>query len=195
MNHIDEKLPMNHICEQPQFGENWFTYPNLYSHFARIVGDGGTIVEVGCWKGKSTAYLAVEIINSRKKIELHAVDTWNGSAEHINDPHIINGTLYDLFLTNIEPVISVVKPIRKKSVDAAMDYADGSLDVVFIDACHDYDSVKEDIAAWFPKVKPDGIISGHDYSTVWPGVVQAVNEFFSGKHMQYTEDCWVHQKP
>jgi len=66
---------MNHIYTQPQFGENWFTYPNLYSRFVQILKDGSTIVEVGSWKGKSTAYLAVEIINSGKNIELHAVDT------------------------------------------------------------------------------------------------------------------------
>lgn len=69
---------MNHIYEQPQFGENWFTYPNLYSRFVKELADGSKIVEVGSWKGKSVAYLAVEIINSGKGIKVDAIDTWKG---------------------------------------------------------------------------------------------------------------------
>ena len=48
-------------------------------------------------------------------------------------------------------------------VEAAKKVADGSLDFVYIDARRDYDSVKEDLNAWFRKVKPGGIFAGHDY--------------------------------
>lgn len=185
---------MNHIYTQPQFGEDWFTYPNLYRRFVEILPDESTIVEVGSWKGKSTAYLAVEIINSGKKIQLHSVDTWDGSGEHTTDPYVRTNTLYQLFMANMSPVMSVVKPIHKRSVDAANDYADNSLDIVFIDACHDYSCVKEDIQAWFPKVKQGGIISGHDYGPAWQGVIRAVNEMFSPNQIEATELCWVHRK-
>jgi hypothetical protein len=49
---------------------------------------------------------------------------------------------------------------------------------VYIDAEHDYESVKADIAAWWPFLMSGGILAGHDYDkAVLPGVVQAVDEF------------------
>jgi len=54
-----------------------------------------------------------------------------------------------------------------------------NLDLVFIDANHGYDYVKEDIELWIPKTKKGGIICGHDYSdTYCLGVKRAVHEFF-----------------
>ena len=67
--------------------------------------------------------------------------------------------------------------IRKTSVDAAKHIDDCSLDFIFIDANHVYEYVKEDIAAWMPKVRTGGIVGGHDYNpTAFPGVCHAVNE-------------------
>jgi hypothetical protein len=51
-----------------------------------------------------------------------------------------------------------------------------------VDAAHDYDSVRRDLAAVLPKLKPDGWIVGDDY-VMWAGqmgrygVVEGVNEF------------------
>lgn len=158
--------------------------------------DGAKIVEVGCWKGKSVAYLAVEVINSGKKIQVDAVDTWLGSNEepHIKDVYVKTGRLYDLFLTNISPVSHVINPVRMTSIEAAKTYQDSSLDVVFIDACHEYECVKEDIAAWLPKVKSGGYLSGHDYPwSSGDAVKRAVDE--SVTPIEVTEGCWVYKKP
>ena len=58
------------------------------------------------------------------------------------------------------------------------------MDFVYIDARHDYESVLEDLNAWFHKVKPGGILAGHDYADgMLPqgdfGVKSAVDEFFA----------------
>lgn len=53
--------------------------------------------------------------------------------------------------------------IRKTSMEALADFADGSLDFVYIDANHMLKYVIEDIHGWSKKVKKGGIISGHDY--------------------------------
>ena len=75
---------------------------------------------------------------------------------------------------------------RTTSVEAAKRVPDGSLDFVYIDARHDYDSVLEDLEAWFPKLRPGGLMAGHDYADgefrqgVF-GVKSAVDEFFGAR--------------
>jgi hypothetical protein len=80
---------------------------------------------------------------------------------------------------------------RLTSLAAAARVPDQSLDFVYIDARHDYESVLEDLGAWFDKVRPGGIFAGHDYvdgfyrSTVF-GVKRAVDEFFAAKGIPVT---------
>lgn len=185
---------MNHIYTNPNFGENWFSFALLYKEFVEISSDGAKIVEVGCWKGKSTAYMAVEIINSQKNIQFFAVDTWLGSPEHQNNEIIINNKLFDIFMTNIEPVKHAIIPIRSTSLEASQQFSDEELDIVFIDASHYYNDVKSDILAWMPKVKTGGIIAGHDYTQSWPEVIKAVNEIFDENQLILRESCWVFKK-
>jgi hypothetical protein len=75
---------------------------------------------------------------------------------------------------------------RMTSLEAAVLIPDGSLDFAYIDARHDYESVLEDLGAWFPKVKPGGILAGHDYADIEFGknvfgVKSAVDEFFEAR--------------
>lgn len=168
-------------------GENWFTYPGLYSQIVQHAQQKAHFVEVGVWKGRSAAFLAVEIINSGKTIMLDLVDTWQGSEEHLP----LQYDLFEVFKKNIEPVLPYVNIKRMDSLSAASTYADGSLDFVFIDAAHDYESVKSDILAWLPKVKPGGFLAGHDYPT-WPGVTRAVNEIIGAENIECGEDCWLY---
>jgi hypothetical protein len=89
-------MKIAHRYQEPQFGENWFGYEELYNRFVSEAKEDCKIVEVGCWKGKSTSYLAVEAINSGKNIQIYAVDTWNGSGIiHDYDPDVKEGKLYE----------------------------------------------------------------------------------------------------
>lgn len=149
----------------------------------------GKIVEVGCWKGRSTAYLLVEAFNKSQRIEVYAVDTWEGSPEHAGHEAIVGGTLYQQFLANVKPVSRQLIPLRIPSPKAADFFPDGILDAVFIDAAHEYDAVLADILAWRSKVRDGGILAGHDYGAGWPGVDQAVNEVFDG--VESKDCCWI----
>lgn len=150
-------------------------------------------VEVGSWRGRSSALMAVEIIRSKRPIWFDCVDTWKGSLDedaHQLDPAVINDTLYNEFIENIKPVWNYCRPKRMTSVEAAGTYADKSLDFVFIDAGHDYDSVKADILAWQPKIRPGGILAGHDYyHDPNSGVCRAVNELLT--NFLTPDSCWM----
>lgn len=65
-----------------------------------------------------------------------------------------------------------------KSEDAT-DAVYGDFDFIFLDAMHTYEDVKADIARWWPRVRPGGVMAFHDYSHGdFPGVKQAVDEAF-----------------
>lgn len=69
--------------------------------------------------------------------------------------------------------------VEKSSLEAAAWLDDGALDFVFIDADHSHEAVSADIAAWTPKIRDGGWITGHDFDSVkFPGVVRAVEESF-----------------
>jgi hypothetical protein len=156
----------------------WFSFRALYQQAVREARDGAHFVEVGSWKGRSAAFMAVEILRSQKKIRFDCIDTWKGSDEpkHRSDPDVRAGTLFSTFLRNIAPIRSHLNVIRQPSVSAAAEYSDLSLDFVFIDAAHDYQSVKNDIAAWWPKVRVGGALAGDDYNK--REVAKAVRDSF-----------------
>jgi predicted O-methyltransferase YrrM len=136
---------------------------DFYRYAVQQAPNKAHFVEVGSWKGRSTAFMAVEIINSGKDIQFDAVDTFIGSEEQQDDNDVVNKTLFQTFQSNMSPVRGYYNPVVAESTAAAKLYNDNSIDFVFIDASHDYDSVVADIKAWLPKVKPGGMISGHDY--------------------------------
>lgn len=132
--------------------------------------DMKTIVEVGSWKGRSTHALASSCPGT-----VWAVDTWKGSRQEQEGPHV-EATVHEIlpiFKENMKDFMNVVA-VEMESVEAAKMFEDKSVDMVFIDGAHDYESVKADIAAWLPKAKT--LICGHDYQ--WHSVQEAVTEAF-----------------
>jgi len=76
-----------------------------------------------------------------------------------------------------------VEIIEQSSADVAGSISDGSIDCVYIDSNHDYDSVYNDLVQWWPKCRR--MIAGHDYG-LWNhasgcpfGVIPAVERFAS----------------
>lgn len=134
------------------------------------------VCEVGSWAGRSAIIMA----RAGAK-EVICVDTWEGSQ---NDPGCkaydgSRGSALQVFLRNIQGL-----PIRahcSRSPAAADTFADGEFDIVYIDAEHDYESVKADIEAWRPKAKH--ILAGHDYN-VFPDVKRAVNDCGITPHVE-----------
>lgn len=130
----------------------WKTMPYLFAELGFKFG-----AEIGVERGKYADCLLRKIPG----LTLYGIDPWEegpgyreGMRQKIDAYY--NETLELLKGKNCEI-------IRKYSVDAAKEFADESLDFVFIDGNHDLPNVIADINAWTPKVRKGGIVSGHDY--------------------------------
>jgi predicted O-methyltransferase YrrM len=177
---------MKHFYKEIQ---NWFNYELVFDEAIKNAQDGAKFVEIGVWKGGSTAYMGVEIFNSTKKIEYDAIDTFEGSKEH----GIVVG-LYEEAYDNLKPLIDakVVNLIKGHSQELVSNYADESLDFCFIDGSHEYEDVKKDIQAYLKKVKKGGILAGHDYDSLWGGVIKAVDEILV--NVKIINGSWIYYK-
>lgn len=143
---------MEHFYTDECFGtENMFTAETLYEQVVREAVDGAVFVELGTHRGRSAAYMGVEIANSGKRIEFTTVD--------------IHPSLYMSATKNLKPLIDggYVRTKLSDSVDMASSYADGSVDFVYLDAGHTAPEVSADIDAWRPKIKPGGMMAGDDF--------------------------------
>lgn len=96
-------------------------------------------------------------------LQLYAVDAWTaykGYREHVSQGKL--DRFYEETRRRLEPYEGQI--IRSFSMDALKLFKDGSLDFVYIDGNHDFQHAANDIAEWSRKVRPGGIISGHDFS-------------------------------
>ena len=161
----------------------WFDWQELYRRAVAEAPEGGHLVEVGTWLGRSLAFLAVEALNSGKTLQIDAVDLWVGVGrsefnseegyQHQQGLLAVHGSLMDACRLNLTPVLDHVRLIQADGIEAASLYAPESLDLVFLDDDHAGPHVYQEILAWWPKVKPGGMLAGHDLD--WKGVEWAVN--------------------
>jgi len=127
------------------------------------------VLEVGSYKGKSTACIA-SVANS-----VIAIDSFRYLSEV--QPQVPFLTTITPFLQNISQFNNIITIIGK-SVDVSKNIKDNSKDVIFIDASHEYEDVKDDIKVWLPKLKKGGYMLFHDYCyDSIEGVVRAVDEW------------------
>lgn len=186
------KPKYEHIYHLEQFGESWFFNESLYSYMVETCNNNSVFVEVGSWKGKSSAYMAVEIANSEKNILFYCVDTWTGSKEH-QSPEYNLEELFNVFSTNMQQLQYFYSPLRMYSCEASKLFKDESIDFIYIDASHEYEDVKDDINHWLPKLKTGGIIAGDDYGNPdFPGVHRAVFELLDGYEVK--RGTWIFRK-
>lgn len=148
----------------------------LYLDALERMPDNATMVEVGTWRGHSLAFLAVQASRYCKPIHIVGVDAFEDSPDAHMAANPTNGEFPTLAeVSELFTPLPNVRLIKGISWEVASQFEDESLDFVFIDADHAFESVTKDLDAWWPKVKKGGIMAGHDYSFAYPGVVAAVH--------------------
>lgn len=174
----------------PQVYENAIVLPfNSHGWYANAVvleklikaNDVKNIIEVGSWLGTSTRHMAKLIPDDGK---VFAVDHWQGSVEHFQMHQVKDWipTLYNQFLSNVihEKLTNKIIPVRMDSLTAAakLKKLDIQIDLIYIDAAHDFESVYKDLVAWYPYVWR-GIFCGDDWHI---GDVQNAVKRFASEH-------------
>lgn len=134
-------------------------------------------VELGCAEGYFSADLC-----RMGAAKLYMVDNWGHIGNQTGDGHN-SQTWHDKNYQDAMARVSGynVQVLRGISWEQSVNVPDNSLDLLYIDCCHEYGCVKNDLAAWSPKVKIGGVIAGHDYENMSYGVKKAVHDFTENK--------------
>ncbi len=154
-----------------QFAGGMFDYQTFYREVAGILlSKYCRIAEIGAGDGASIIYLAKCL---HKEATIFSIDNleYGGQAQADN------------IRDNIEKSGVSVNMIIGESVESAALFADDSFDFVFIDSSHKYRETKAEIKCWLKKIKPGGILAGHDYFGE-PAVKHAVDEMIEKEKLE-----------
>jgi len=155
----------------------YFEFADVYADAVKEAKHGDHFVEVGCYYGRSVAYLATRARDAGKQIKIDAIDNFK-------HPYFrAQAKTFRLFMKNCG-FSGVVKLVELDQIAAAKLYDDASLDFVFLDADHGYVETQAAILAFLPKIKPGGVLAGDDYAPEFPGVVIAVDELLPGREVK-----------
>jgi hypothetical protein len=165
------KIPGSHIDGYMREDElEW-----LYNTAKRM----SSIAEIGCWMGRTTFALCSGCVNGT----VYSVDHFKGSEEHQAIIKEKDLHLYDEFIKNVGhfPNLRIYK-MTSKEASLLID----SVDMVFIDATHEYDDYMEDINLWRPKCKK--MVAGHDFGSY--RTAEVVQKQFGGNYRNGPLAIW-----
>jgi len=86
----------------------------------------------------------------------------------------------------------VLEPLRGYSVPMAAHVPNATLDLAYIDAAHDYRNARADILAYWPKLKPTGILAGHDFAH-WRNYAEIRQDKIAGRGLYSVRTAVSHK--
>ena len=131
------------------------------------------VAEIGVDRGD----FSQRILETAQPRRLHLIDPWGTDRFH-------SGLVDEVtrrFQSSID--CGAVQIHRERSTEAAADFPENYFDWIYLDTDHSYETTRDELWAYVPKMKADGIIAGHDYAMGnWVrsyryGVIEAVHEF------------------
>jgi hypothetical protein len=165
-----------------------------FLHFVkRNLCNNPVCVEIGVHKGNFSKMI-YDILDPSI---LYLIDPWevgsdknsptkqySGVLDGLNTAYSNNDEMIEV-QSKFEKEINKNKVIIKKgfSYDRVVDFSDQYFDFIYIDATHFYESVKADLNMYYPKLKKNGLMCGHDYANYSNfSVIPAVDEFILEKN-------------
>lgn len=158
------------------------------SDFLKILPKNGVGAELGVFQGQ----FSQDLIKITKPKKIYLIDPWwKVCGEHYGDwsRHHNNGELlptkkaYQQAVDNVAQVDNnkVAEFFIDDDVEVLKKMEDNSLDWAYVDSTHTYEPTVMELEQLERVVRPDGIISGHDWRPDpkhhHHGVYKAVNEF------------------
>lgn len=138
---------------------------------SKSVPRDGIIVETGSLFGLSCFTWATSVNDSTK---VYCIDPWVREQwiidlveTKIPDCPVFSFEAFSRFTTGLKNII----PIKGYSPEVAKDWT-APIDVYFDDAMHHNPILRANLRFWLDKIKPGGIICGHDYCQEWPDVIK-----------------------
>ena len=189
------------------FNEDWYNNnqaENLAGLTKEVKNLTGSIIEIGCWEGKSTSYLA----NSVYPEILICNDTWQGNVAeskttgiiHISEKIAMERDVYAVFLDNMNTITQKNYRVVKDDCIKWLKSYNTPIKFCHIDASHDYRSVFKTIALLLPNVVEGGILCGDDFMNAGKnrvdlegGVERAVEELLP--NFRSIGNLWYWVKP
>lgn len=179
--------------------QGWMTPAELgwLYEAARSLGSAATWAELGTWKGRSLFTVAMGLPAGSRLI---AVDVFDRQFDPPVEAAPTDDWVWDHFqivaasIRQLRPDLELLV-LRSPTAAAADSVAAGTCDVVFIDADHSAEGVRQDFANWAPRVKPGGLICGHDYAPEFPGVIESVNALCPHAFVVPDTTIWVTRMP
>ena len=154
------------------FNENWYPdeqIPLLIQACSVAREQQGSILEIGCWEGRSTVALA----NACYPETLIAVDSWEGNtsegADHPTIEALAERDVFATFLQNIESQTQGNVEARRQDCFEFLEGFTEPVKFCHIDAAHDYGSVKRTIELLVPRLVPGAVLCGDDYASAHAG--------------------------
>ena len=157
----------------------WFQYEDIYRQAVENGKDGDVFVEVGTFLGRSAAFMAEHIKLSGKKIKFYTLDNhafYSQMTDHERQQNNVSGA-FEYTVEDVRKNLSPLKGYVEIVVGNSWDGIPGveKCDFCWVDASHEYEACKKDLAYWLPRAK---VIGGDDYG--FEGVNRAVNELAKG---------------
>jgi len=134
------------------------------------------VVEIGVDAGGLSTYL-LESFPALRLVGIDPyLDFYGGVPSSERKDGMGGSRFYDYAVAQYERFLPRGQLLRLPSLVAVKNWTEGLIDLVFIDAEHDFQSCTEDIQAWAPLVRQNGIVAGDDYVSGVPGVTRAVRD-------------------